>query len=74
MYVCMYVCMYVYSFEQVHDIHLFLNKMFVFWHLLTLFRSVAQNIIIHTDNYIKRNGTKREYIQFPASYKNKKKK
>ena len=26
------------------------------WHLLTLFRSVPQNIIIHTDNYIQRNG------------------
>ena len=36
------------------------------WHLLTLFRPVPQNIIIHTDNYIQRNGTEQEYQELLA--------
>ena len=36
------------------------------WHLLTLFRSVPQNIIIHTDNYIQRNGTELDYPELLA--------
>ena len=44
----------------------FLIKMDMFWHLLTLFRSVPQNIIIHTDNFIQRNGTEQEYPELLA--------
>ena len=38
----------------------------MFWHLLILFRSVPQNIIIRTDNYIQRNGTEQEYPELLA--------
>ena len=64
-YVCMYVCMYVCPLDQIYVICC-LIKLDVFWHLLILFRSVPQSIVIHTDNYIQRNGTEPKYPELLA--------
>ena len=53
------------SFSCLFVVVVFLIKMDMFWHFLTLFRSIPQSTIIHTDNYIQRNGTE-EYPELLA--------
>ena len=66
MYVCMFILLNRYMSFSVFFCFFFEVKMDMSWHLLTLFRSVPQNIIIHTDNYIQRNGTEQEYQELLA--------
>ena len=67
MYVCMFILLNRYmSFSFLFLFFLSKNGYVLAFINFVPFRSVPQNIIIHTDNYIQRNGTEQEYPELLA--------